>query len=434
MVVFYQQFIEGCSSIAKPLFGLTTGNKSPRTKRKKCRPLQRTLTAADWTEECSRAFHQLTQALLDQVVLAHPNFSEPFLLSVDASCNGLGAVLSQVPTGGSTARPIAFGSKSLTYAQSKYPAHRLEFFAMKWAVCDKFHHWLRGHQFTVWTDNNPLTYILSKAKLDACEQRWVAKLAPFQFDINYIPGAKNVVADALSREPFVRPSALHRLTRVSYKELLGEADAVHTDKVQDVFRWSNHPFDTASDVEPVVGCQCAFVSQPGALSEQEVATVLQSHKLLDADVGSRALLLPQLPQEVMPSEPAGGGVLSHEQLMDKQRDDHVLSRVIFYVERGRRPSRRERAKESVETLRSLRSWEKLVMKRGVLYRISKNNITKRKTHLYVVPTSLQAKVLDGVHDGAGHQGQQRTLYLTRQRFFWHGLEKDVKVNVAGDVC
>uniref|UniRef100_A0A8C9Z8Y8 Gypsy retrotransposon integrase-like protein 1 n=1 Tax=Sander lucioperca TaxID=283035 RepID=A0A8C9Z8Y8_SANLU len=112
--------------------------------------------------------------------------------------------------------------------------------------------------------------------------------------------------------------------------------------------------------------------------------------------------------------------------MDKQRNDHVLSRVIFYVERGRRPSRRERTKESVEILRSLRCWEKLVMKRGVLYRISKNAITKKKTYLYVVPASLQAKVLDGVHDGAGYQGQQRTLYLTRQRFFWHGLEKDVK--------
>ena len=90
---------------------------------------------------------------------------------------------------------------------------------MKWAVCDKLHHWLRGHPFTVWTDNNPLTYILSKAKLDACEQRSVAKLAPYQFDIKYIPCPKNIVADALSREPFVHPSVLHCLTRVAYETL-----------------------------------------------------------------------------------------------------------------------------------------------------------------------------------------------------------------------
>ncbi len=68
MVVFYQQFIEDCSSIAKPLFNLTTGRKAPRGKWKR-RICQRELSATDWTEECSQAFHKLKQALLDQVLL-----------------------------------------------------------------------------------------------------------------------------------------------------------------------------------------------------------------------------------------------------------------------------------------------------------------------------------------------------------------------------
>ena len=76
--------------------------------------------AADWTDERRHVFHLLKQALLDQVVLAHPHFEEPFLLLVDASSNGLGAVLSQVSEGGTVARPIAF-------AQSRYPAHRQSF-------------------------------------------------------------------------------------------------------------------------------------------------------------------------------------------------------------------------------------------------------------------------------------------------------------------
>lgn len=100
-----------------------------------------------------------------------------------------------IPEGESTARPVTFASKALTRAQTNYPTHRLGFLALKWSVCDKLSHWLKGHHFTVWTDNNPLNYILTKLKLDTCEQRWVAKLAPFTFDINYIPGAKNVVAD-----------------------------------------------------------------------------------------------------------------------------------------------------------------------------------------------------------------------------------------------
>ena len=52
------------------------------------------------------------------------------------------------------ARPITFASKSLSYAQSRYPVHRLEFLALKWAVCDKFSHWLRGH-----TTSRPLELV-----------------------------------------------------------------------------------------------------------------------------------------------------------------------------------------------------------------------------------------------------------------------------------
>ena len=38
---------------------------------------------------------------------------------------------------------------------------------MKWTVTETYHDYLYGNKFTVVTDNNPLTYVLSKAKLDA---------------------------------------------------------------------------------------------------------------------------------------------------------------------------------------------------------------------------------------------------------------------------
>ena len=76
----------------------------------------------------------------------------------------------------------------------------MEFLALKWAVCEKFHEYLYGSNlFEVYTDNNPLTYVLSSAKLDACGQRWVAKLANYNFTIKYKCGLSNVEADALSR-------------------------------------------------------------------------------------------------------------------------------------------------------------------------------------------------------------------------------------------
>ncbi len=199
MILYYQHFIPNCSSIAKPLFSLTAGQKRrTKIKTEAKAGTYRKLKPADWTTECDDALSKLKESLLQSVVLAHPDFSLPLILSIDASLEGLGTVLSQIPAGEKKARPIAFASKSLSSSQRRYPVHKLEFLALKWSVCEKFSHWLKGHTFTVWTDNNPLTYILTKAKLDACEQRWVSKLAAYTFDLKHIAGSKNTVADALS--------------------------------------------------------------------------------------------------------------------------------------------------------------------------------------------------------------------------------------------
>ena len=77
----------------------------------------------------------------------------------------------------------------------------MEFLALKWAITDRFHEYLYGGQLDVYTDNNPLTYILTSAKLDATGQRWVASLSNYNFRIFYKSRKMNVGADALSRIP-----------------------------------------------------------------------------------------------------------------------------------------------------------------------------------------------------------------------------------------
>ena len=71
--------------------------------------------------------------------------------------------------------------------------------ALKWAVTDHFHEYLYGGTFDLFTDNYPLTYILTTAKLDAMGHRWVTSLGPYHFNLHYKPGKLNSDADALSR-------------------------------------------------------------------------------------------------------------------------------------------------------------------------------------------------------------------------------------------
>ena len=67
---------------------------------------------------------------------------------------------------------------------------------MKWSITERFHEYLYGGHFEVYTDNNPLTYILTTAKLDATGQRWVVSLANYNFKIFYKSGKLNVEVDA----------------------------------------------------------------------------------------------------------------------------------------------------------------------------------------------------------------------------------------------
>lgn len=73
---------------------------------------------------------------------------------------------------------------SLVPSETHYPAHKLEFLALKWAVTEKFKDCLYGTQFQVWTDNTPLTYILTSTELDATGHRWVAALADYFFSLH----------------------------------------------------------------------------------------------------------------------------------------------------------------------------------------------------------------------------------------------------------
>ncbi len=66
-------------------------------------------------------------------------------------------------------------------------------------MTEKFREYLLGHKCVVFTDNNPLSYVLT-AKLGATEQRWAAQLAVFYFEIRYRSGRCNRNADALSRQ------------------------------------------------------------------------------------------------------------------------------------------------------------------------------------------------------------------------------------------
>ena len=109
--------------------------------------------------------------------------------------------------------PVAYVSRGLKGGESRYHSSKLEFLALKWAVTDQFKEYLQYQPFLVRTDNNPLTYVMTMPNLDAIGHRWVAAMAGYNFEIEYVWGSDNKVADALSRVG-------QRLNKDAVKELL----------------------------------------------------------------------------------------------------------------------------------------------------------------------------------------------------------------------
>ena len=179
---------------------------------------------------------------------------------------------------------------------------------MKWAVSEKFHEYLYGSQpFEVFTDNNPLTYVLTSAKLDACGQRWVAKLANYNFSIKYRCGVSNTEADALSR--------------IKWPETLSDNMDVHTENM---------------DTHVINAILTGAVSKSSLIESVTCST------------------------DVIPTELDNNtGKLSSINWMKEQRLDPNLSVIIRLIESGQLFKRKLQGKDSTEVKSLLRNKKEL---------------------------------------------------------------------------
>ena len=95
------------------------------------------------------------------------------------------------------AKVAAFYSAKLNAAQQNYPVHEIEMLA---GVETMLHHIdiLQGVNFKWSTDHKGLTYLLNQRNLSGRQARWLEKISSFSYEVVYIAGSENVVADALS--------------------------------------------------------------------------------------------------------------------------------------------------------------------------------------------------------------------------------------------
>lgn len=369
---YYRRFIANYSCIVRPLTELTKGYP-PTQKGRKMQAIDSTKSylkvseqfGERWDQSCKDAFMQIIDCLVNAPVLAFADPAKPYILHIDASTTGLGAVLNQqYPEG---LRPVAFASRKLSQSEQRYPAHQVEFLALKWSVVDKFHDYLYGAKFTVRTDNNPLTYVLTSARLNATGHRWLAALATYDFTIQYRPGCQNVDADRLSRHyasesqndwTIIPPSGIRALCKWAH----ADEDLSTTPRLVD-------QLGTPPEVVPEV--YACLVSLSGSTIDQ----------------------------------------LTTEEIKVAQDLDPTIRPVKAAIKAGKVPV--ATTHDSPDVALIFREASKLQLRDGLLYRV-KQTVTGKNVKQLVLPKRFRNMVLRSLHDECGHLGIENCRAYKRQ--------------------
>ena len=179
---YYRRFVPNFAQVSAPLNALLRKNA----------PFQ-------WTSTCDIAFCTLKRLLTQPPILVFPDFTQPFLLQTDASGKAIAGILAQKHNG--IEHPIAYASRTLTPAETRYPVIEQECLACVWSI-KHFRQYLYGHRIILQTDHSPLKWLLKTAKSpDGSSRlhRWALALQEYDYEVQHKAGMNNANADALSR-------------------------------------------------------------------------------------------------------------------------------------------------------------------------------------------------------------------------------------------
>ena len=331
LVGHYWRFIKGFAKIVAPLYDLTSGdNKDKKSEHVNLSP------------EAREAFDRLKAACLQDPMLAFPD--------------------------------------------------KQEFLALKWAITEQFHEYVSPYgknqnEFVVRTDNNPLTYIFSSANLDAAGQQWVARLASYNFSLEYQKGKDNTVADFLSRmnECLPEEEVQEYLNQIPYPGVKAVLDNAIT------------PIEERAErgVRPAPDCQG----------------------------------VPQ--EETIVARPARLATTNVTDWKQEQKEDPVLYQVAKHLrvphEAFKAALHKVLDKKAMAAY--VKAKEQLLIKNGLLYWKTWQGQADEIMFQFVVPQRHRGAALDGCHREAAHQGQCRSIALMQERFWWPGMTRDLRNHI-----
>jgi hypothetical protein len=269
MTGYYRKFIANYSKIAAPLYLLL---------KKDAQFL--------WGDDQEHAFQKLKGKLISRPILQYPDFSKEFILTTDASNDGIGAILSQGQIGKDL--PIAYASRNLNKAERSYTTSEKELLAIVWGI-KHYRPYLYGRKFTIVSDHKPLMWIMNIKDPGSRLLRWRIKLEEYDYEIVYKKGALNTNADTLSRmsglalegpEHSEETFSEERKKQIMYEyhdaPLGGHRGMNRTYKaIKENYSWPNMKQEIEEYIKRCRSCQINKVLGPRGKAPMEITTTAQ---------------------------------------------------------------------------------------------------------------------------------------------------------------
>ena len=376
---YYRRFIYNFSKIAKPMTDLT-----------------REKVPFSWGTDQDAAFSRLKRALTTAPVLKLPDFTKQFVITTDASAVSVGGVIEQ--DFGQGLQPVAYESKKLGPAETRYSAYERELLGIIYAI-GKWRHYVEGRRFVIRTDHSSLRHLPNQPSVHRRIWKWISILQQYDVDIQHIPGTRNPT-DALTRQTWLADREVadfvHKLDedlvqKIRVKEEASDADIQSA--LDNVFRKNVGGQDVQDSGDLVeTALERAF---PAVDSLERVPALYLSEARVELEEDFRQGMMTQLKQE----EP-------YDEIVERLRDPSTPNEWIrpegTFKLRGKLLQVHQPSKDDDD----ISYWRTVVLEGGDF---RKRIIAEH----HAVPYS-------------GHPGVQKTTAAVRRNFWWRGMVADIR--------
>ena len=373
---FYRRFIKHFSTKAKPLTDLTRENH-----------------VWQWTTVEENAFNSLKQSLVVAPVLHSPDFDLQFVVTTDASLVAVGAILEQ--DFGQGLQPVAYESRKLNPAETRYSAYERELLGIVWAI-GKWRHYLEGKHFVVQTDHSSLRHLPNQPSVNRRIWKWVSILQGYDIEIRHIPGKVNP-ADALTRQ-----------VRGRDEIYAGEVKQQDADWVQGM-RVSVDATDR--DIQTKLKqLYSSSILQGTGDTVQNQLTIFSAVNVVQEKIDHRLLAISESSIEI--------DTETKVQWLQHLMNEDPYAGIV------------QQFNEDRQCREIIRQAKKYRMKQGRLC-IHEDDQDQSQSYWRVIVPDQQAvktKLLEEIHcvPFAGHPGMARTLEMVKRHFYWSHMTPEVR--------